>query len=186
MSKLPHGFYENYFEYGIDPINRRIVLYGEIDENSISILTMGLVLLESEDKTKKIDIMISSFGGEIYEMLSAYDVIRNMSCEIHSIAIGKIMSAAPLILAAADKARCYPSTRFMIHEGSYSIEDRMENLKITMKEYKKLERLWADRMSERTKITSKKWLNICQKGIDYYFGAEKALEYGIVDEIISS
>jgi len=179
-----NDFFENYFEYGIDPRRRRVFLYGDIDEDSISIFIMALVVLDSSSTDKPIEIWMSSVGGDEYEMLAAYDVIRGCKSEVHAIAVGKVMSAAPLILAAADKAKCYPSTRYMVHEGSAALEDNSANIRSTVKEYENLTKIWADRMSRRTNLSVKQWLNLCRNKPDYYFDAEKAVTYGLIDEII--
>jgi ATP-dependent Clp protease protease subunit len=179
------AFYEHYFDYGFDIRRRRLFLYGDIDENTISLFIMGLLVLAAENKDRPVEVVMSSCGGDEYEMLAAYDVMRSLQCKVIVTAVGKIMSAAPLILVAADEASCYENTRFMVHESHYTIyAERHGNARATVKEAETLEKIWASKMAERTNLTEKQWLALCRNKPDYYFDSQKALDYGLVDKII--
>jgi len=181
-----NDFYSNYFDYGIDPRRRRLFLYEDIDEISIGRFIQGLVILADESTEKPIEILMSSCGGDEYEMLAAYDMMRSLSnVNIIVKAIGKVMSAAPLILAAGDVRVAYPNTQFMVHESWYNLEERHNNAKTTVAHYEDITKLWAVKMAERTELSAKQWLNLTEKtGRDKYFGAEQALKYGLIDKII--
>lgn len=178
-------FFRNYFDYGIDPRRRRIFLDEDISEVSIAKLIQSLYVFKESEPTKDIEIIISSFGGCQYAMFAAYDMIRSLVCNVKTIACGKIMSAAPLILSAGDERYCYPTTQFMVHEAHYEIEGRHNNSVTTIEHYKDLTKLWAEKMAERTLLSVKQWLNLTERtGRDKYFDANKALEYGLVDGIL--
>jgi len=181
-----NDFYTNYFEYGIDPRRRRLFLYEDISELSVGRYIQGLIILGDENTDKPIEVIMSSCGGCEYEMLAAYDMMRSLSnVQIIVRAIGKIMSAAPLILAAGDERLAYPDTQFMVHESSYEIEERHNNAKTTIAHFDNITKIWADRMAERTNLSAKQWLNLTEKtGKDKYFNAEQALKYGLIDKII--
>jgi ATP-dependent Clp protease protease subunit len=185
MTKRHPDQYSNYFDYHFDPMVRRLFLYGDIDEDSVGLLIMGLLIMESETTEKPIEIVMSSCGGDEYEMLAAYDIIRSLKSRVIATAVGKIMSAAPLILAAADEARCYPHTRFMVHCSSYHIDGKHYDAKRVVEENEKLEKLWANMMATRTKLSAQQWIRMTKNKPDEYFDAETAKEYGIVDEIIA-
>jgi len=179
-------FYENYFEYGIDPRRRRLFLYEDIDEVSIGRFVQGLIVLADENSDRSIEVIMSSCGGDEYEMMAAYDMMRSLS-HVHIVvkAIGKIMSATPLILAAGDERWAYPSTQFMVHESWYNLEERHNNAKVTVAHMEDMTKLWAEKMAERTNLSAKQWLNLTEKtGRDKYFGAEQALKYGLIDKIV--
>ncbi|MHA2063669.1 MAG: ClpP family protease [Candidatus Thorarchaeota archaeon] len=181
-----NDFYSNYFDYGIDPRRKRLFLYEDIDEISIGRFIQGLVILADENTDKPIEILMSSCGGCEYEMLAAYDMMRSLvDVRIVVKAIGKIMSAAPLILAAGDERLAYPNTQFMVHESWYGMEERHNNARVTVAHFEAVTKLWAERMAERTNLTAKQWLALTEKtGRDKYFDAEQALKYGLIDKII--
>jgi ATP-dependent Clp protease protease subunit len=183
-----YNFYANYFDYGLDPRRRRLFLYEDIDEISIGRFIQGLVILADENTDKPIEIIMSSCGGCEYEMLAAYDMMRSLS-DAHIIvkAVGKIMSAAPLILAAGDERVAYPNTQFMVHESWYALEERHNAAKVTVAHYEAVTKLWAEKMAERTNLSAKQWLNLTEKtGKDKYFDAEQALKWGLIDKIIET
>jgi len=177
-------FYEQYFENGIDVRHRRIFLHGDIDEDTIDKLVKGIFILESNDSSKPIEIVMSSFGGDEYAMFAAYDVVKNSQCHITTIAIGKIMSAAPLIFAAGDERVAYENTIFMIHESYLEIDDRQRGAKGYIKHLDDLENRWCELMAEHSKLTPKQWKQKCDAKTDVYFSAEQAMKYGIVDRIV--
>lgn len=181
-----NDFYDNYFSYGIDPRRRRIFLDEDICEVSIGRLIQSLYVFKESDSTKDIEIILSSFGGSEYEMFAAYDVIRSLAnIHVKTIAVGKVMSAAPLILAAGDERYAYPTTQFMVHESWYELAERHNNAVVTVEHFKDLTKLWAQKMSERTNLSQKQWLNLTERtGRDKYFDSYKALEYGLIDGIL--
>lgn len=182
------NFYANYFDYGLDPRRRRLFLYEDIDEISIGRFIQGLVILADEQTDRPIEVIMSSCGGCEYEMLAAYDMMRSLS-NIHIVvkAVGKIMSAAPLILAAGDERLAYPNTQFMVHESWYNLEERHNNARVTVAHYEAITKLWGEKMAERTSLSAKQWLALTEKtGRDKYFDAEQALKYGLIDKIIEA
>jgi ATP-dependent Clp protease protease subunit len=179
-----HEFYDSYLSSGFDVRNRRIFLYGEINEVNIGMLIKALYILESNNAEKPIEIIISSEGGDECEMLAAYDAIVNCKCHVVTIGIGKVMSAAPLILAAGDERMAFSNTSFMIHENSYGLEDKHTNIKATVKFYNDSEIKWCELMAKHTNLTAKQWKNKYDTKADQYFTAQQALKYGVIDKII--
>jgi len=182
-----NDFYGNYFDYAIDPRRRRLFLYEDIDEVSIGRFIQGLLILEDEQTDKPIEIIMSSCGGCEYEMLAAFDIIRSLTSTVVVKAVGKIMSAAPLILAAGDERYAYPNTQFMVHESSYYLEERHNQARTLVGHFEDLTKLWADKMEGCTNLTAKQWLALTERtGRDKYFGVDKALSYGLIDGILLS
>ena len=181
-----NDFYDNYFSYGIDPRRRRIFLDEDIADSSIGRLIQSLYVMKDENTDKPIEIILSSFGGCEYEMFAAYDVIRSLTnVHVKIVAVGKVMSAAPLILAAGDERLCYPTTQFMVHESWYELQQRHNASKATVSHYEDMTQLWGDKMAERTNLSKKQWLNLTERtGRDKYFDANQALKWGLVDGIL--
>ena len=95
------------FEYGVDVDNRRVFLFGEINESTIANSIKAIYLLDSQHKSKAIELFVGSVGGDEYDMLALYDVLNSITAPIHTVALGKCMSAAPLLVAAGEKGCRY-------------------------------------------------------------------------------
>ncbi len=95
-----------------------------------------------------------------YEMFSLYDVMNSIKCPISTIAIGKCMSAAPLLVAAGTKGERYatPNTWFMVHQSwDDDLGGRVDEVSKTIKHYEKMEKTWYDLMSLHTGKTEAFW-----------------------------
>jgi len=184
MARISKDWVDAYFEYGVDVANRKVFLFDDVDSGSIGAVIKGLYLMESQDNTKPIELFIGSFGGSEYEMFALYDVCRTLVSPIHTTAIGKCMSAAPLLVAAGQKGHRYatPNTFFMVHEAWEEFgAKRMDELELDLKHYKQMGIRWSELMEKHSKQSSKFWMGLCKKSGDTYFDAEKALEWGLID-----
>jgi ATP-dependent Clp protease protease subunit len=179
-----HEFYEAYLASGFDVRNRRVFLYGDINEANIGMLVKSLYILESNNAEKPIEVIISSCGGDEYEMFAAYDAIMNCKCHVVTVAIGKVMSAAPLILAAGDHRLAFPNTSFMVHESWYGLEDKHTNVKANVHHYEELEKIWCRLMEKHTKISAKEWRLKYNSKPDQFFNVTEALKIGLIDGIV--
>ena len=132
-----------------------------------------------------INVMLNSPGGDIYSAISIIDVITEISKLVPVVITvsGHCMSAATLILQAGTKRLSTPNSRFMIHELSTSaFNQRYTELKNEVEECTSI-MLWIQELySEKTKLPKKKLDKMLKK--DSYFNAKKALEYGLIDEVL--
>jgi ATP-dependent Clp protease protease subunit len=186
VKRLPKEWIDSYFEYGVDIVNRRVFLLDDIDEAAIAYAIQGLYLMESENPDEAIELYIGSFGGSEYEMFALYDVMNSISCNVSTCAIGKCMSAAPLLVAAGRPGYRYatPNTWFMIHQSwSEDLGGRVDEVGKTLRHYQEMERRWYEIMSKHTKKTVAFWKRLCKTVGDSYFSAEQAVEYGIIDHL---
>lgn len=185
-ARIGKDWIDAYFEYGVDRQNRRVFLFDGVEENSIGTVIKALYYMDSESKEKPIEVFIGSFGGSEYEMFALYDVIRTLQAPIHTTAIGKCMSAAPLLVACGEPEFRYatPNTWFMVHQ---SWEDfgakRTDELKKDLAHYDKMADRWYDLMAKHTKQDSKFWRKHCEGVGDHFFDAYKAQEFGLIDHI---
>ena len=137
---------------------------------------------------KPIELFIGSFGGDEYEMWALYDVLHHsISSPIHTIAIGKCMSAAPLLVASGTLGHRYatPNAWFMVHEGSKDYyADRPESIAAELKHSKDMDDRWFLAMEQHTNKPKQFWKRNCiGKVEDIYFSAIRAQEWGIIDYI---
>jgi ATP-dependent Clp protease protease subunit len=189
MARIPKDWVDAYFDHGIDISNRRIFLFDDVEEVSIGTVIKGLYQLEATNKSDPIELFVGSFGGSEYEMLALYDVLQNgLRCPIHTIAIGKCMSAAPLLVAAGEVGERWatPNAQFMVHMGSAGVTDgRVEVSKAEVVHAEILGKIWYELMARHTQRPASHWRRLCKKVEDSYFDSETAIEWGIIDQIWS-
>lgn len=169
------------FEYGVDFKNRIITITGELSAPWFDIIDAALNQMEAESK-ETVTIRIHSPGGDTYEAMAIVGRIQKSKCHIVTEGYGHIMSAATLVLACGKKRKIHKWTQFMWHEASYGLDGKHSEIKHTVKQVEKEEKLWAEAMAEMSGKTANYW----QKegvSLDKYLDADKLLEYGVVDEI---
>lgn len=177
---------EAYFDYGIDRANRRVFLFDGIEDLAIGNVIKGLYYMDSANSTRPIELFIGSFGGSEYEMFALYDVIRTLKAPIHTTAIGKCMSAAPLLVACGQKGYRFatPNTWFMVHQswddfGAARVDEMAKNIE----HFNAMTARWDELMAIHTKKNRTFWHHWVKSVGDKYFDAYKAQELGIIDHI---
>ncbi|MCV0439759.1 MAG: ATP-dependent Clp protease proteolytic subunit [Hydrogenophaga sp.] len=194
MSKITKDWVEAYFSYGVDIVNRKVFLFDGVDEDSIGYVIKGLYLMEADHtkvqmekgEYKPIELFIGSFGGSEYEMWALYDVIGTLNSPIHTTAIGKCMSAAPLLVCRGEPGHRYatPNTWFMVHQSWEDWgERRTDEIKKELKHYDAMAKRWYDLMAEHSGQTAAFWKKHCECVGDKYFSAYQAQEWGLIDHV---
>lgn len=193
--KISKDWVEAYFEYGVDVKNRKVFMFDGVDEDSISAVIKGLYLMEADHtKTqitngdyKPIELFIGSFGGSEYEMWALYDVLGTLNSPIHTTAIGKCMSAAPLLVARGEPGHRYatPNTWFMVHQSweEWGAKDK-DVIKEEIKHFDDMEKRWYDLMAKHSNKPASFWRNLCtKKKGDTFFDAYTAQKHGLIDHV---
>ena len=139
--------------------------------------------------TRPIDFTISSFGGNAHDMFSIYDSMRYIQengVEIHTLGLGKVMSAGVLILAAGTKGKrkVGKHCRIMIHSVSAGIHGSEHILETETKEILSVGERMVDALVEETSMSRKELKEMLNSKINTYLSAEEAVRYGIVDIIV--
>ena len=184
---------------------RTISLYGEIEEEIASEIVYAFYAMKefgSEEKLKDpndpdsetiisckpIEFLISTHGGAASEMFSIYDTMRMVreSCEIHTLGLGKVMSAGVLLLASGTKGkrRIAKNCRIMIHSVMAAHHGSLHSLENEMDEIRYLQQQHINCLVEETSMTKSYLKKLMNKKINVYLTAEKAIELGIADEIV--
>jgi ATP-dependent Clp protease protease subunit len=170
-------------------LSERIVyLAGEVSEQSIAHVTATIIALANMDKNSPIKLIISTYGGSVDEMFSLYDVIKYVPCPVHTIAIGKVMSAGVLLVASGSKGNRLigRSTRIMIHPISAGQEGTVFQMRNDLAETNRMQALMEELLVAETKMTKTAVANLMKKGHDTYLTAKEAVKLGIVDAIFES
>ena len=162
---------------------RIIMLTSPIEPVMAGIVTAQLLYLESVDKTKPIQLYISSPGGYVSAGLDIHDVMRHVECPVHVVCKGQAASMAAILLAAGDRRLIMPNAEVMIHQPLGGMQGQSVDMEIAARHIvrtrERLYRLLADYTGQPLEKIEK------DSDRDNYMTAEEALEYGLVDEIIN-
>jgi len=167
---------------------RIVYLAGEVSEQSIAHVTATIIALANIDKSTPIKLIISTYGGSVDEMFSLYDVIKYVPCPVHTIAIGKVMSAGVLLVASGSRGNRLigRSTRLMIHPISAGQEGTVFQMKNELAETTRMQALMEELLVANTKMTKTQVATLMKKGHDSYLTAKEAVKLGIVDAIFEA
>ena len=184
-AKITKDWIDAYFDHGVDRQNRRIFMFDDVDAGSIGIVIKALYYMDAESD-KPIELFIGSFGGDEYEMFALYDVIRTLKSPVHTTAIGKCMSAAPLLVACGEPGFRYatPNTMFMVHQSWDDLgAKRIDEMKKDLEHFEAMGKRWYSLMEKHTKKDAAFWKHICEFVGDKFFDADVAQEWGLIDHV---
>lgn len=184
--KISKDWIDALFEYGVDKNNRRIFLFDDIENTPIGLVIKALYLMDSEKPGIPIELFVGSYGGCEYDMFALYDAIQTIHSPIHTVAIGKCMSAAPLLVACGEKGHRYstPNTYFMVHQGWDEVGmKRYDEIKNDVEHWKHMGILWDKLMEKHTEKPAAFWRAQCERIGDKYFDPAQAQEWGLIDII---
>lgn len=166
--------------------NRRLFLFGEIDQNLVFSFTMQMLSL-MEDEQSEISIYINSPGGEVNAGLAIYDLIQSCRAPINMYCIGMAASMGALIFAGGQKGRRFilPHSKVMIHEPLIlnGVGGSASSVKSTADSILQTRELLNSILAEH----SGKTLEEINKATDHdnFMKAEEAIEFGLCDEVVT-
>jgi ATP-dependent Clp protease protease subunit len=165
--------------------SRLVILHCDVNEQSISSVMAQMLHLASQNH-KPIHLVISTYGGSVDEMFTLYDTIKFLPCPVHTIALGKVMSAGVLLLASGEKGTRMigRSARIMMHPISGGAQGNIFEIMNDVEESKRLQDQMVDAISKETKLSKVEIEKLMKKGHDVYLSPQQAIEMGIVDKII--
>jgi ATP-dependent Clp protease protease subunit len=165
----------------------RIVMLGsQVDDNVASLLTAQLLHLEAEDADKDICLYINSPGGSMTSMFAIYDTMQYVRPDVATVCLGMAASAAAVILAggAAGKRSILPNARVLIHQPHGGAQGQTVDIENQAREYSFLRQRMNEVLAAHTGQSVKKIHADTDR--DYIVGAEEAVAYGLVDEILAN
>jgi ATP-dependent Clp protease protease subunit len=139
------------------------------------------------DAERDIEIYINSPGGSFTALTAIYDTMRYIKPDVRTVCLGQAASAAAVILAAGTKGKrlALPNSRILIHqpatEGGYG---QSSDIEIQAREILRIRALMEQMLAEDTGKTTEEVSRDIER--DKYLTAEQALEYGIIDEVLTS
>jgi ATP-dependent Clp protease protease subunit len=165
----------------------RIIFMGTgIDDQISNVIIAQLLYLESEGPEKDIHLYINSPGGSVSAGLAIYDTLRYIKPEIETICIGQAASMAALILSAGTKGKRFalPHSRIMIHQPMGGFSGQASDIDIHAREILRLKGELNTILSENTGQPLDRIETDTDR--DFFMSGEDAVQYGIVDSVIST
>ena len=162
-----------------------IFLGTAIDDSVANALVAQMLFLESEDPDKDIQIYINSPGGSVTAGLAIYDTMQFVKNDIVTYCIGQAASMGALLLSAGTKGKRFalPNARIMIHQPSGGAQGQASDIEITYKEIQRLKDMMHEMLAKHTEQPVKKIIRDMDR--DYFMGPQEALEYGLIDKVLT-
>ncbi len=164
----------------------RIIFLGEeVTDASASVVMAQLLFLEAEDPGKDINLYINRPGGSVTAGMAIYDTMNFIKCDVSTICIGMAASMGAFLLAGGTKGKrmALPNAEIMIHQPSGGARGQATEIKIVaeniLKTKKKLNQMLAENTGKPYEVIE------ADTERDYYMSAQEALDYGIIDTIVT-
>ena len=166
-------------------MDRIIFLGTAINDQVANIIQAQLLFLESTDSTKDIQIYINSPGGSVYAGLGIYDTMQLIKPDVATICTGMAASMGAVLLCAGEKGKRSGLThsRVMIHQPLGGAQGQASDIEITAREILTLKEELYKIISNHTGQDYDKVYADSDR--DYWMKADKALKYGMIDEILA-
>ncbi|HEX6331281.1 MAG TPA: ATP-dependent Clp protease proteolytic subunit [Actinomycetota bacterium] len=168
-------------------LKERIVFLGTpIDDNVGNLVMAQLLHLESEDPDKDINLYINSPGGDITALFAIYDTMQYVKCDVSTTVMGQAASAAAVLLLAGARGKRFalPHSRVLLHQPHGGAQGQAVDIEIQAKEIIRYRQLLDQLIAEHTGQPIEKVGKDTDR--DYILTAQEAVDYGIVDEVIST
>ncbi len=167
-------------------LRERIIFLGEeIDDELANVVIAQLLLLDSENPEKDIMLYINSPGGVITAGLAIYDTIQHIRADVSTICLGEAASMGAFLLSSGTKGKrlSLPSSRIMIHQPLGGARGQATDIEIEAKEILRMKAMLNDILASNCSQPLEKIKEDTER--DYYMSAQQAVEYGLIDKVIS-
>jgi ATP-dependent Clp protease protease subunit len=168
-------------------LNERIVFLGTPIDDTVGNLIMAQLLhLEDENPDKDINLYVNSPGGDVTAMFAIYDTMQYVRPDVSTIVLGEAGAAAAVLVLAGAKGKRYalPHSRLMLHQPYGGAEGQAVDVEIQAKEITRYRQLLEDLIARHTGQPLEKVSKDTDR--DFILSAEGAVDYGVVDEVITT
>lgn len=187
---------EEPLENGISPIDyqyynllsqRKIILNEEVGENILEKVILPLIEMDNDGSGEPIELYLQTNGGAVWASMILCDIIDRIKTPLTIKIFGFALSMGALFAMAGHdnpnvKKVAYPFSVFLIHNGNMSVQGDKKKVKEVFKFDEKFEQKVQDYILSHSNITKEFYDEIADQ--EYYFLSERALELGIIDEIL--
>jgi ATP-dependent Clp protease protease subunit len=165
--------------------DRIIILGTAINDEVANTIVAQILFLESQDKTKEIKLYVNSPGGSVTAGLAIYDTMQHVSCDVSTICMGLAASMGAVILAggAKNKRFALPNAEIMIHQPLGGMEGQATDIKIHAERILQTRDQLNRILMKHTGRDKKEIERDTER--DNFMNPKQALEYGLIDKILS-
>ena len=163
---------------------RKIFLWGAVDDKSAKDITNRLMYLEAIDPGKEITFYINSPGGVVTSGMVIYDTMQMISSPVSTVCMGMAASMGSILLSGGEKGKrfIFPNGEVMIHQPSGGGQGVSADLEIMAIQMQKVKELGAEILAKNCGKTKEQIMKDFDR--DYWMDAKDSLAYGIVDGLI--
>lgn len=163
---------------------RKIFLWGVVDDKSAKDVTSRLLYLDAVDPGKEITFYINSPGGIVTSGMVMYDTMQMIKSPVSTVCMGMAASMGSILLSGGKKGRrfIFPSGEVMIHQPSGGGRGTSADLEIMAEQVKKTKEMGAKILADNCGKTVDQIMKDFDR--DYWMDAKESLAYGIVDKIL--
>lgn len=186
----------------VSNLERELWLYDEVSPTSVFDTIQAIREINKEDDRrdkelsneldvsvslprKPIKLFINTPGGSVLDGFTLISIIKTSKTPVYTYGIGLVQSMGIPLLASGHKRFVYSNTRLMLHSVATFQEGTLETLRVSVKETEDIQKTLDLFIVNNSKITEEQLQKISTQNTDYYFDSTKALELGIVDEVIT-
>jgi ATP-dependent Clp protease protease subunit len=166
--------------------SRTVLISEPISSELSKAILPRLLLLEAEDPNAPVKVLINSPGGAVDDGFAIYDLMRFISCPVITICVGLAASAATVVLLGGDKGSrlTLPNTRILLHQPSQGVRGAASDIEISANEIVRIRERINRIFEAETGQSMEKLLTDMNR--DFWMSAEEAVEYGLLDRIVTS
>ena len=166
-------------------MDRVMFLGTAINDQVANVIQAQLLFLQSVDPKRDIQMYINSPGGGVYAGLGIYDTMQYITPDVATICTGMAASMGAVLLCAGEKGKrtALPHSRVMIHQPLGGAQGQASDIEITAREILKLKDELYQIISKHSGQTMEKVNHDSDR--DYWMKAEEAMNYGMVDEVLT-
>jgi ATP-dependent Clp protease, protease subunit len=168
-------------------LKERIIILGTpIDDTVANLICAQMLFLEYEDPDKDISLYVNSPGGDITALFAIYDTMKFVKPDVSTFCFGQAASAAAVLLAAGAHGKRFalPHARILLHQPWGGAAGQASDIELQAKEIIRMRDLLNSMISGDTGQTVDKIARDTDR--DFVITAEEAVNYGLIDEVITT
>ena len=178
-----------------EPDLRTIGMFCDISEEKVAEVIHAMLYLNEMNKIEKkeedrrpIDFYLSTYGGSADDMFALYDIMRTIrqDSQIHTLGLGKVMSAGVLLLAAGTRGhrRIAKNCRVMVHSVAAGNHGNLQDLTNELEAISDLQKMYISCLVAETNMSERDIKEMLDRNVNVYLSAEEAVKLGIADIIV--
>ena len=168
-------------------LNDRIVFLGEeVNATTASLIVAQLLYLEAQDPDKDVQFYINSPGGSVTDGMAIYDTMQYIKCDVSTICVGMAASMGAFLLSAGAKGKrmALPNAEIMIHQPSAGTQGQITDMAIHLKRLENIKKRMNVILADNCGKNVEQVTADCER--DNFMTAQEALDYGLIDKIITN